>query len=429
MEQGSLTVGFWSGKYIVVAIGGGIAAYKTLTLLRLLREAQARVVVVVTESALQFVTPLTLQTLSGNPVYQNLFTPNDANGMDHIRLAQEADLLIIAPTTANILARLAGGHADDLLTTLFLARRGPVLLAPAMNVAMWEHPATQRNATQLHADGVAFVGPESGILACGDVGPGRMAEAEDILEAGRRLLSPQTLQGRHLLVTAGPTQEELDPVRYISNHSSGKMGWAVCNAALRAGAKVTLIHGPVSLPLPYGIHAIAVQSAQHMYEAVLQTWDNTAFDAAILTAAVADFRPSERHSTKIKKSSSLPVLTLTANPDILATLGLRATEAENSGRVRPILMGFAAETSQALCQGATGARQKLLRKGCDILVANNVLAADCGFGKETNRVTLLHRSGHEEAWPLLSKEAVGERLLTHIADLLLAQPTPPTQGS
>ena len=419
---------FWSEKYVAVAIGGGIAAYKTLELLRLLRESGARVVVVATAAALRFVTPLTLQALSGNTVLSDLFTPNDADGMDHIRVAQDADLLIIAPATADIMARMAGGHGGDLLTTLLLARKKPVLLAPSMNGAMWEHPATQRNVNQLRADGITFTGPEFGPLACGDNGQGRMAQAAQIFEMGRRILSAKPLQGRRILITAGPTQEELDPVRYISNHSSGKMGWAVCNAALRAGAKVTLIHGPVALPIPWGADSVAVQSAQQMYDATLHAWDHACnleqapFDCAILTAAVADFRPTDRQLQKIKKNSTETRLSLTTNPDILATLSLRAKAAQSPAKQQPVVVGFAAETDPTLCKGATGAREKLARKGCDLMVVNNVLAPDCGFGSETNRVTLLYRSGHEESWPLLHKKEVGEKLLTCIANLLTQEP-------
>lgn len=419
-------MGFWSEKYVAVAIGGGIAAYKTLELIRLLREAQARVVVVATAAALRFVTPLTLQALSGNEVRSDLFAPNDANGMDHIRIAQDADLLVVAPTTADIMARMSGGHGDDLLTTLLLARKGPVLLAPAMNSAMWEHPATQRNIAQLRADGIAFVGPESGPLACGDTGQGRIAQATDILEAGRRMLSPKSLEGRRLLITAGPTREAWDPVRYISNHSSGKMGWAICYAALRAGARVTLIHGPVSLPVPWDTHTVSVQSAQQMYDATLQAWDNAQqendpFAGAILTAAVADFRPTEQQPEKIKKTSATPVLTLTNNPDILATLALRAEAMAQDDTPHTPIIGFAAETNAEMCTGEKGAREKLLRKKCDILVANNILEPACGFGSPTNRVTLLYRSGREEAWPLLHKDEVGEKLIARFANMLRQQ--------
>ena len=422
-------MGFWSDKYVAVAIGGGIAAYKTLELLRLLRDEGARVVVLATAAALQFVTPLTLQALSGQAVRSELFTPSEADGMDHIRLAREVDWLVVAPATADILARMAGGHGDDLLTTVLLARQGPVMLAPAMNPAMWAHPATQRNVAQLQADGLAFVGPEYGPVACGDQGQGRMAEPAHILEWGRRQLSPKPWLGRHILITAGPTQEDLDPVRYLSNRSSGRMGWAVCQAALRAGAEVTLIHGPVALPVPRGANAIAVQSAQQMYDAAHQVWEqqashNTPLSAAILTAAVADFRPATRQTTKIKKegttSAVVAPLTLTQNPDILASLVKRAGERRQNGQPCPLVVGFAAETAATADADTTVlalAREKLWRKQCDLLVVNNVLAPGCGFGSLTNQVTLLHRSGHQEAWPLLSKEEVGERLLHHLATL------------
>lgn len=423
-------MGFWSGKYVAIAMGGGIAAYKSLELLRLLRAEDARVVVIATAAALQFVTALTLQALSGHIVRSDLFAPNETDGMDHIRLAQEVDLLIVAPATADLLARMAGGHGDDLLTTLLLARRGPVLLAPAMNPAMWDHPATQRNVAQLQADGITLIGPTYGPLACGDQGHGRMAEVAHILEAGRRLLSPNSWQGRHVLITAGPTLERLDPVRYLSNHSSGRMGWAIAQAALRAGAAVTLIHGPVPMAVPQGAEAIAVESAQQMYDAVLQVWErclvNAPLSAAILTAAVADFRPAVQQATKIKKSTKNPeVLThleLTQNPDILAQLAERANHMRQKEQSPPILVGFAAETATGVESEAALhllARKKLAHKGCDLLVVNNVLAPGCGFGSPTNQVTLLHRSGHEVAWPLLDKEEVGQRLLEYLTPLLV----------
>ncbi|MBF0585004.1 MAG: bifunctional phosphopantothenoylcysteine decarboxylase/phosphopantothenate--cysteine ligase CoaBC [Magnetococcales bacterium] len=425
-----MTMGFWSGKYVAVAIGGGIAAYKSLELLRLLREEGARVVVIATAAALHFVTTLTLQALSGHVVRSDLFTPSETDGMDHIRLAQEVDLLVIAPATADLLARMAGGHGDDLLTTLLLARTGPVLLAPAMNVAMWNHPATQRNVVQLQADGITLVGPEHGLLACGDQGQGRMTEPAHILEAGRRLLAPKPWKGRTVLITAGPTQENWDPVRYLSNRSSGRMGWAVAQAALRAGAEVTLVHGPVAMPPPQGAEAIAVVSAQQMYEATLSCWESASatrpFAAAILTAAVADFRPAVQQPGKIKKSSTEPgqqsQLALSQNPDILATLAERANHMAQAGQTPPVVVGFAAETDATL--DSTGSvsplvRQKLARKGCDLLVVNNVLAPGCGFGSSTNQVTLLHRSGDTVAWPLLDKDEVGERLLDYLVHLLV----------
>ncbi|MBF0096670.1 MAG: bifunctional phosphopantothenoylcysteine decarboxylase/phosphopantothenate--cysteine ligase CoaBC [Magnetococcales bacterium] len=420
-------MGFWSDKTVIVALGGGIAAYKTLELIRLLREQGAKIHPVASPSALEFVTPLTVQALAGHPVYQDLFSPQAADGMDHIRLAQEADLLIIAPATANRLAKLANGMADDLLSALALARRKPILLAPAMNSAMWQHPATQRNVSQLQADGVALVGPESGALACGEQGVGRMAEAARILEAGRRLLSPKPLLGRRLLLTAGPTREALDPVRYVSNHSSGRMGWAIALAALRAGAEVTLIHGPVQMEPPWGAEAIAVQSAQQMYEATMAQWDQWCngghiLSAAILTAAVADYRPVHCHAHKIKKETKEDLsLALTQNPDILAALGERCRALAAKECLRPLLVGFAAETgdgSEAEARLLALAQEKQRRKGCDLLLLNNVLSPGCGFGSATNQVTVLHRTGHHEAWPLLDKEEIGARLMLTLQNYL-----------
>ncbi|MBF0183962.1 MAG: bifunctional phosphopantothenoylcysteine decarboxylase/phosphopantothenate--cysteine ligase CoaBC [Magnetococcales bacterium] len=416
-------MGFWGNKSVVVALGGGIAAYKTLELIRLLREQGAMIHPVATTSALQFVTPLTLQALAGHPVYQDLFSPLAADAMDHIRLAQQADLLIIAPATANRLAKMATGMADDLLSAMVLARRKPILLAPAMNMAMWQHPATQRNVLQLQADGLHLVGPESGALACGDHGVGRMAEATQIVEAARRLLSPQTWLGERLLITAGPTREDLDPVRYLSNRSSGRMGWAIATAALRAGAAVTLIHGPVAMAPPWGAEAVAVESAQEMYEAALHHWDQWTrsgepLSAAILTAAVADYRPASRKTSKIKKEANSGLqLNLAQNPDILAALSARAADLAQNNRRRPLVVGFAAETGAGVAAEETllaTAKEKLLRKGCDLLLLNDVLATGCGFGSPTNQVTLLHRSGQHEVWPLLDKEEIGERLMQRL---------------
>ncbi|MBF0340426.1 MAG: bifunctional phosphopantothenoylcysteine decarboxylase/phosphopantothenate--cysteine ligase CoaBC [Magnetococcales bacterium] len=413
------TLNFWTGKRIVIGLGGGIGAYKTLELIRLCRLAGATVVAVPTAAALEFVTGLTLQALSGAPVRERLFAPLEPDGMDHIRLAREADLVIVAPATADLLARMAQGMADDLLTALLLAQRGPVLVAPAMNPAMWEHPATRRNVTTLQEDGIRFIGPQSGAMACGEEGLGRMAEPVMILETARRLLTPAILAGRRLVITAGPTREELDPVRFISNHSSGKMGWEVALAALRAGAEVDLVHGPVALAPPMGARMFPVGSAREMLDAVLGVWLKTPgeplCDGAILSAAVSDYRPADRKREKIKKSGASEdmSLELTENPDILAMLsawsGLRTRE----GRQR-VVVGFAAETEQALAHG----QQKLLRKGCDLIAINDVSAPGCGFGAETNAVTLIGREGPEESWPLLPKEQVAERLIRAVAGLL-----------
>lgn len=403
-------MGLWSGKRLVIGISGGIAAYKTLELLRLLRQEGAELTTVMTRAATRFITPLSVQALSGGLVHRELFSLTQEREMGHIRLARDADLVLVAPATADLMARMATGQADDLLAALLLARRGPVLLAPAMNTAMWEHPATRRNVAQLRQDGIALVGPGRGALACGEEGEGRMAEPGEILEAALRLLTPRPLAGRRVLISAGPTREELDPVRYLSNHSSGRMGWALANAALRAGAEVVLVHGPVALPPPLGATCVAVTSAQEMHAACREAWPTC--DAAILSAAVADYRPVARQESKIKKErvGETPVLELVANPDILAGLAAQVASPER----HRVVVGFAAETGGDLEQ----ARAKLRRKGCHLLVMNDVTEPGSGFGTATNRVTLLHRDGREEAWPLLSKDEVGRRLMEVLARML-----------
>lgn len=412
---------FWHGKRIVIGLGGGIAAYKTLELIRRLREAGALVTPVPTAAALQFVTRLTLQALCGESVRDGLFSPEEPDGMDHIRLARQADLVIVAPATADLMARMAQGQADDLLSALLLARRGAVLVAPAMNPAMWDHPATRRNVATLLEDGIRFIGPESGAMACGEQGSGRMAEPATILEAARQALTPKTLTGRRILITAGPTREALDPVRFLSNHSSGKMGWEIALAALRAGAQVDLVHGPVALPPPMGARMHAVDSACAMLDAVLPLWlarredGRPACDVAILTAAVADFRPHTMRPDKIKKQAGVQesTLELVVNPDILAMLSAWSGVRTRSG-VQRVIVGFAAETGNAIPRGW----EKLKRKGCDLLAINDVSAEGCGFGTDTNAVTLIGRDGREEPWPLLPKEQVAERLIQAVTGLI-----------
>lgn len=397
-------MGFWAGKEILVGLGGGIAAYKTLELIRTLRQEGAAVTVVPTQAALHFVTRLTLQSLAEGAVFDDLFSAQREMEMGHITLARRSELVIVAPATADLMARMAGGHGDDLLTTLLLARRGPVLLAPAMNAAMWEHPATRRNVALLRGDGIHLVGPESGALACGENGPGRMSEPGAILAAARGVLSSRTLAGRRLLITAGPTQEPIDPVRFISNRSTGRMGVAVAMAMVHAGAEVTLVHGPMSQPLPPGARSVAVVTAQEMFDTVMTLWPE--MDGAILTAAVGDYRLLQPRAEKIKKQGETDSLTLelTTTPDILATISrLRRPE--------QMVVGFAAETGEAMAK----ARGKIVRKGCHLLVVNDVSEPGSGFAGETNRVTLLWADGREEAWPLLPKEAVGERLVATLA--------------
>ncbi len=393
-------------------MSGGIAAYRSLDIIRLFREQGAVVTVAATDSALEFVTPLSFQALSGEPIHNSLSNPTTPDGMDHIHLARQADLFVIAPATANLLAKMAAGLADDLVSTLLLAFDGPVLVAPAMNTNMWNHPATRRNVTQLKADGCHFVGPAKGLLACGEEGAGRLAPVDEIVEEARTILTPKSLAGRRLLITAGPTHEALDPVRFIANSSSGKMGWSLCRAARRAGADVVLVHGPVSLPSIPGVESHPVTSAQEMFETTLSLWhqskDRPGCDGAILTAAVGDYRPVTPQTDKIKKNPDQTEisLTLTTNPDILATLA-----SQGAGKV---VVGFAAETGDALNRGV----EKMARKGCDLLVINDLLEPGAGFGTDTNRVTLLNRKGEMTPWPLLSKEEVGEQLIQTVATLI-----------
>lgn len=410
---------FWHNKEIALVVGGGIAACRVLDLIRGLKSQGAGVSVIGTAAATRFVTPLTFQAISGRPFHGDLFDPSLEGGMDHIRLAREADLVMIAPATADLMAKMANGLANDLATAMLLARKGPVLAAPAMNVGMWEHPATQRNVATLRADGIVFAGPESGSLACGEEGTGRLAKVETIIETARRCLEPKPLAGRHFLMTAGPTREEWDPVRYISNYSSGRMGWSIAQAALRAGARVTLVHGPVHLPAPLGAEVFPVTSAREMFATVMDLWEKYTsaqdLDAVILTAAVADFRPTTRSPEKIKKTGqpTTHTIELEANPDILLELGRRKPTLGQ--KHMPILVGFAAETGKAVERG----REKMVRKKCDLLVINDILEEGAGFEVATNRVTLLGSAGAEEAWPLMSKDEVGARLvetiMTHLS--------------
>ncbi|MBF0382685.1 MAG: bifunctional phosphopantothenoylcysteine decarboxylase/phosphopantothenate--cysteine ligase CoaBC [Magnetococcales bacterium] len=398
---------FWANKNISLIVSGGIAAYRACDLIRIFRKDGAKVSVVTTKSALEFVTELSFQALSGEHVNSDLFSPIQADGMDHIHQTKTSDLMVIAPATANLIAKMAMGLADDLATATILAYDGPKLVAPAMNSRMWLNPATQRNVAQLKQDGVQFIDPQSGSLACGEDGEGRLAPIEHIVEAAQSALSKKILAGHRILITAGPTHEALDPVRYISNHSSGKMGLSICRAALYAGAEVVLIHGPINLEPPPGAELHPVTSAQEMYDQSMAAWE-AGCSGAILTAAVGDFRPVQQKSDKIKKNSDSDKLTmeLTVNPDILATLA-----AKKSGGV---VVGFAAETGKSLERG----REKMARKNCDLLVINDLMEPGSGFATDTNRVTLLHNSGKEEPWPLLSKDKVAEKLIQTIATLL-----------
>ncbi len=388
------------GKRVILGVTGGIAAYKAVELLRLLTKAGADVHVIMTRSAQEFVTPLTFQTLSSNPVHTELFNLIAEREIGHISLADRADLFIIAPATANCIAKIAGGLADDMLSTTVMATRAPVLIAPAMNVNMFTNPLYRSNERRLRRLGYLFVAPEKGALACGWEGEGKLAAPEVIFESALSALTASDLAGRTIMVTAGPTREEIDPVRYISNHSSGRMGYAIARAAARRGARVILVSGPVSIPSPPGVELVAVSSAEEMRGAVMERAGLC--DAVIKAAAVADYRPLERNPAKVKKKADQLTLRLTRNRDILAELGAMEQ--------RPFLVGFAAETDNLEAYAATKLRQKNL----DMIVANDVSQSDAGFNVETNRALLLFRDGRAEACPLMSKEELANVILDRL---------------
>jgi len=395
------------GKRIVLIVSGGIAAYKGLDLIRRLRERGASVRCVLTRAGEQFVTPLSLAALSEHPVHRDLFSLTEESEMGHIRLSREADLVLVAPATANILAKMTAGLGDDLASTLLLATSAPVMVAPAMNVRMWEHPATQANLATLQERGIHRVGPAEGAMACNEFGMGRMAEVDDILAAVEAFLGRAgRLAGRHVLVTSGPTFEPIDPVRYLANRSSGKQGHAIAAALSRLGAAVTLVTGPTHEPAPPGLTVVRVESAVDMLAACRAALPA---DVAVCAAAVADWRVAEPAAGKIKKSGDgrPPVLTLTENPDILATL------AAKSGQRPSLVIGFAAETDAVV----ENARAKRAAKGCDWIVANDVSVASGTFGGDTNRVHLITADGPQatETWPTMPKREVAERLAERIA--------------
>lgn len=395
-----------AGKRILLIIGGGIAAYKSLELIRRLRDQGAEVVPVLTEAAKQFVTPLSVAALAGNPVHQDLFDLTTEAEMGHIQLSRSADLVVVAPCTANLMAKMAGGHADDLPSTLLMATDKRVLIAPAMNVRMWSHPATQRNLALLEGDGVLTCGPDDGSMACGEFGPGRMAEPMMILQAIDRALGGGKLAGKRILVTSGPTHEPIDPVRYIANRSSGAQGTAIAAALRDLGAKVVFVTGPADVPPPQGVGVVKVQTAREMLEAVQQALPA---DAAVMAAAVADWRVANAAGSKMKKDGSgkAPGLEFAENPDILATVS-------KSGDKRPALVvGFAAETDNVV-EYATAKR---LRKGCDWIVANDVSPATGIMGGTSNAVTIITDQG-AESWPMMGKDEVARRLAARIAGAL-----------
>lgn len=380
-----------AGKRLLLGVSAGIAAYKSALLIRLLKQAGCEVRVVMTEGAQAFITPLTLQALSGEPVRTSLLDPEAEAGMGHIELARWADVIVIAPATADLIARLVHGMADDLLSTLCLASEAPRLIAPAMNQAMWRHPASQRNARQLVQDGWQLIGPAAGEQACGDVGPGRMSEPEEIMEAITRHFAPPvaaTASAPHVVITAGPTREALDPVRYLSNHSSGKMGYALAAEAAAQGARVTLISGPVSLPTPKGVERIEVETAQQMHQEALRLAPQAAL--FIGCAAVADYRAANAAEHKLKKTDDSDTLTLTLvkNPDIIADV------AALPEKQRPFVVGFAAETQNV----ERYAQDKLARKGLDMIVANDVSQQGLGFGSDDNAALIVWRTpqGNEQ---------------------------------
>jgi len=394
------------GNSVLLIIGGGIAAYKSLELIRRLKERGATVRAILTGAGAEFVTPLSVGSLTGEKVFTDLFSLTDEAEMGHIQLSRSADLVVVAPATADLMAKLANGHANDLASTALLATDKRVLMAPAMNVRMWNHPGTQRNLATLKGDGVLFVGPGDGEMACGEYGPGRMAEPLEILVAIENALAAQgPLSGMKALVTAGPTQEPLDPVRFIANRSSGRQGYAIADALAHAGAETVLVSGPVALAPPSRVKLLRVETAREMLaacESVLPV------DVAVCTAAVADWRPETLANRKIKKSDdpASPAVKLTANPDILATLA--------TGARRPALVvGFAAETENVV----EHAKEKRLRKGCDWIVANDVSPATGVMGGERNTVHLITASSTEN-WPELDKAEVGRRLAARIGEAL-----------
>jgi len=396
-----------NNKRLLLIIGGGIAAYKCLDLIRRLGERGVQVRCILTKGGAEFVTPLSVSSLSGEKVYQDLFSLTDEAEMGHIRLSREADLVLVAPATADMMAKMVAGIADNLATTALLATDKPVMIAPAMNTQMWDHPATQRNLKTLQEDGIAVIPPGSGDLACGEVGAGRLAEVPDMVAAIEAFFQDQrqksALNGKHIVITAGPTHEAIDPVRYIANRSSGKQGYAIASALADKGAHVSLISGPTHLERPAGVDFIPIESATEMLAA---TEANLPADVVICVAAVADWRVKSEADQKLKKQDGgLPDLELVENPDILKTIS-------NLSDQRPeLVIGFAAETEKLL----DNATAKLARKGCDWIMANDVSTMDgqSVMGGDHNHLYLVHKDGHEE-WSAMSKQETAQQLATRI---------------
>jgi phosphopantothenoylcysteine decarboxylase/phosphopantothenate--cysteine ligase len=395
-----------AGKRILLVIGGGIAGFKALELIRLIRKEGGAVTPVLTKAAREFVTPLSASALAAQKVYTDLFDLTDEAEMGHIELSRSADLIVVAPATADLMAKMAGGHANDLASTLLMATDTPVLIAPSMNVRMWLNPANQRNIATLEADGIRRIGPDEGDMACGEFGPGRMAEPQAILAAIVEHLADGPLKGRHVLVTSGPTSEPIDPVRYIANRSSGAQGTAIAQALAGLGARVTFITGPATVAPPEGVTVVRIETAQEMLDAVRATLPA---DAAVFAAAVADWRISAASDSKMKKDASgkPPTLELSENPDILATISKL-----KKGRPK-LVVGFAAETDDVI-KNATAKRK---RKGCDWIVANDVSPETGIMGGSENAVTVIDDAG-ADSWPRATKDQVARRLAQRIADTL-----------
>jgi phosphopantothenoylcysteine decarboxylase/phosphopantothenate--cysteine ligase len=406
----------WNGKRVLLGISGGIAAYKGPALVRALTAQGAEVRVVLTRAAAHFVSPLSLQAVSGHAVGQDLFDPAYEAQIGHIELARWPDAILVAPTTADLLAKTRLGLCDDLLTTILCATTAPILLAPAMNTQMWLHPATQEHAAALRQrPGVHLIAPDQGQLACKEVGPGRLPDPPALLDALARLWAPPLLLGRRALVTAGPTREYIDPVRFLSNPSTGKMGFAIARAAARLGAQVTLVAGPVHLETPPGVHRVDVTSAHDMYEAVFAALRGPSPPEVIVkAAAVADWRPANPSDQKTKKTPGDWHIPMTRTQDILASLGALPDDQ------RPVLVGFAAETNDI----AAYALDKLHRKRLDMIVANSVAAAHSAFGADDNRVSFFDRLGQHEDFGPAPKDEVAERLWRRLLDLHLLPPQP-----
>ena len=398
-------MGTLAGRSIVLGVTGGIAAYKAVEIASRLKKAGAEVRVVMTRAAASFVAPLTFREITGRAVATSMWTEIPAHHVEHIALAELADLVLVAPATANFIAKASAGIADDLLTTTVLATCAPLYIAPAMNTGMWENPVTQENVMRLRDRGAQIIPPAEGMLACGTTGAGRLPEPEEIVAAvERHFASAERLAGRRIIVTAGGTEEALDPVRYLGNRSTGRMGYAVAAEAARRGAEVILVSAPTHFDTPAGVRRVNVRSAREMYAAVMAEYENA--DAVIKAAAVADYRPAEVAPQKIKKSDGELTITLTRNPDILMELGQKKT--------RQVLVGFAAETENV----ETYAQGKLAKKNLDFIVANNVAEKDAGFSVGTNRVKIFFKDGRAEEHPLMAKSELAGIILDRLADEL-----------